>query len=938
MGTIANRRPVLTPKAIIFQKFGEKAVYTVEEVHELSGNGCPGLSIVQKGPCLYRCCLQLPDFSITSETFRRKKDAEQAAAQKAIEKLEINLKEDGPTSEEAWDDLVSRLSYLFSKEFLLSVHPFSGSLHPLGGHFRMALKREGRFSGCVPVSVIASYDSKISSLCRCINPEVEVNPLMSLSIVLRAATRLGCVACPSTEQLSLKRRIPYPVDVLEPLAKCESSIPGTVHIKAIRIPASKEKTVESLRLDVCAGGYYLDVIAQELDATEASRVLLSRTIGKASSELRLYFRSPQSYELDSAKDVVDCAAQIEGLLNVRGSYLAGQRVYGDALLASIGYTWRSTDLFYEDLSLCSYYRFLLNKTPSGVYKLSREALLAAELPLVYTSRSYWRGSYPRDMLYTFCRQHHLSEPLFSLESDSSETSTDSDRRYGTDKITGPIEKEKLKSGNGSIGGESGPTGPFKCGIKILSRRMDFLLQCLPKMTYKNQTDAIQNVSLKILSWLNMFFRNPDVSSERLRSLAEELELQIHPENLLKEFSFSLYVPNRYLYESTDVSRTEVSSASIEGADSGVYPFSGSLVSVHYSVSLVVDEECIKKHVESNEEFEFEMGTGAVFPYFEAIVSQMSVDQTASFHVDLPSKEFLLAADHDASTTQSLLSSRKCNLEYYITLLNVLEPLEDRMEKALFSPSLSKQRVEYAVRHICQSSALSLVDFGCGSGSLLDSLLEFRTSLEKIVGVDISQRSLTRAAKILHLKLNKNPDLELPCKGIKFASLYEGSIISYDSRLCNFDIATCLEVIEHMQEADASLFGDVVLGSFCPKILILSTPNYEYNSILQKSSTESQEADPDEKNQLQSCKFRNHDHKFEWTRKQFSDWATDLATRHDYSVEFSGVGGVADVEPGFASQIAVFRRRKIENQQSLGLANDYKVIWEWNVDNRSNHAL
>ena len=95
-----------------------------------------------------------------------------------------------------------------------------------------------------------------------------------------------------------------------------------------------------------------------------------------------------------------------------------------------------------------------------------------------------------------------------------------------------------------------------------------------------------------------------------------------------------------------------------------------------------------------------------------------------------------------------------------------------MEQALFSPPLSKQRVEYAVQHIKESGATTLVskhfssvnflcwyvkfswslfylqvDFGCGSGSLLDSLLNYPTALEKIVGVDISQKSLGRAAKV-----------------------------------------------------------------------------------------------------------------------------------------------------------------------------------------------
>jgi small RNA 2'-O-methyltransferase len=100
-----------------------------------------------------------------------------------------------------------------------------------------------------------------------------------------------------------------------------------------------------------------------------------------------------------------------------------------------------------------------------------------------------------------------------------------------------------------------------------------------------------------------------------------------------------------------------------------------------------------------------------------------------------------------------------------------------MEKAaLFSHPLSKQRVEFAVRHINELHATTLVisppnslvhlwkilffiakmhfqvDFGCGSGSLLDSLLEHPTTLEKLVGVDISRKGLTRATKVQSISL------------------------------------------------------------------------------------------------------------------------------------------------------------------------------------------
>ncbi|KAA0063772.1 retrotransposon protein [Cucumis melo var. makuwa] len=83
----AGRKTVLTPKAVIHQKFGSKACYTIEEVHEPPQNGCPGLAIAQKGACLFRCNLELPDVSVVSGTFKRKRDAEQSAAELAIEKM-----------------------------------------------------------------------------------------------------------------------------------------------------------------------------------------------------------------------------------------------------------------------------------------------------------------------------------------------------------------------------------------------------------------------------------------------------------------------------------------------------------------------------------------------------------------------------------------------------------------------------------------------------------------------------------------------------------------------------------------------------------------------------------------------------------------------------------------------------------------------------------
>lgn len=76
----------------------------------------------------------------------------------------------------------------------------------------------------------------------------------------------------------------------------------------------------------------------------------------------MYFIAPPSYLLELSSDVLNAKEVIhnEGSLNERASYLSGEDVYGDAILASLGYTWKSKDLFHEDLSLQSYYRSLLH--------------------------------------------------------------------------------------------------------------------------------------------------------------------------------------------------------------------------------------------------------------------------------------------------------------------------------------------------------------------------------------------------------------------------------------------------------------------------------------------------------------------------------------------------------------------------------------------------
>ncbi|XP_028759336.1 small RNA 2'-O-methyltransferase [Neltuma alba] len=936
------KKTTLTPKAIIHQKFGSKACFTVEEVKEPIHTECPGL-IQQKGPCLYRCLLQLPELSVVSGTFRKKKDAEQSAAEMALEKLGIHPTASDLTPQEAWESLVARIAYLFSEKFLTS-------LHPLCGHLGATLWRKGDLCGSIPVSVIAVYDTKLFNLCKYINPAVESNPLLVNLYIMRAATKLSGFLSTSEQHLWLKKQSPYPQDISESLS-IQAGMLECIQVAAAKIPSSTEKPIETVTIWISAKDYYLDIIAKELDLEDASYVLISRNVGKASSETRLFFAASRSFCLDQSSDLLNVKETLhfEGSLNARASYLSGQCIFGDAILASIGYTWKSKDLSYEDITVQSYYRMLISKTPSGIYKLSREAIFAAELPSSFTTKANWRGSLPRDILYMFCRQHRLLEPVFSPISCPLKGSSESSGSSLKDACSATEEIEHVRGALSTAGAKQSEVSgcTFKCDVKLFSKSEDLIIVCSPEGKFKKQNDALQNACLKILSWLNEYFKNSSAPFEILYHTADSFNIQIHSKNHCKEFAVCQSVRNTQLNMLGCMRPLctgpayGMRSLKIEGSDSGVCPCNGSIPCIRYSISLVVKGDNLKELIEACEEFEFEIGVGAVTTDVEGVVMQLCVGQSACFTTELPPSELILASAADSARTLSLLSSKPCFMEYAIALTKLTEPMEERMEQALFSPPLSKQRVEFAVHHIIESCAATLVDFGCGAGSLLEALLNYPTSLEKIVGVDISPKGLARAAKVLNSKLVTNSDVDdVPYAGIKSVILYEGSITSFDSRLHGFDIGTCLEVIEHMEEDQACLFGDVVLSSFRPRILIISTPNYEYNVVLQRSNPASQEQEEelDEKSSLPSCRFRNHDHKFEWTREQFSRWASDLAARHNYNVEFSGVGGTAGVEPGFASQIAVFIRKETmaevdDELKDADLDHRFNVMWEWNRINK-----
>ncbi|KAH9288302.1 hypothetical protein KI387_032419, partial [Taxus chinensis] len=845
-----------TPKAIIFNKYGQNAHYKTEIVPAEPAEDAPRLLVSQPRQNKYCCCLELPEFSVTSDIFIRKKDAEQAAAKLAIEKLGIQLTVDASankplTEEEKWKALKDRLSSTFTEKFILSHSP-------LVAHFKAAVQRQGDMYGLVPAAVLAAIDNRIVNLCKSINSKAETDPVLSLALVLKAAKSCGLLHS-SLDSLWIGKREPFSIQIKEKLVnwtpESTGKTNGTVEyierteslfLEAVYIPSS-EKSVESLTLKIDPHDYFVDVIAHHLSVRDSSHLLISRILKKAPLESRLYFPVPNSMPSVADLNGISFVSNEHGgtppcqlKFNSRASNLVGQKIHGDVILAAVGSTWRSFGtLSWENINLSIYNRMLLSRTPRGNYKLSRDAILVAELPTSFTTRSRWHGALPRDLLVESCHHYLLSDPDFFLSVDGTSwidsrvelqnsKHTNQGERYsnGTEKRAEMLKRDKGEK-NGALNDiqnmesdkDSMVRGPFVCVVKILSKTGESIIECASEHSYRSRTDAIQSASLKALH--HKYFKSDHVLCATFRGnpVTPEISDHVSVEDLNKkpaspQLPSVAFCISDNVFSSHEISSSEYCDMSFStqskflhndemdfdyyhdmthlhtgGSNSGKAPTSGTIACISYRVCLI--DECVRECLEHREDFEFEIGTGAVIPQLEVCVTCISVNESKSFCTPLPPENEILAAAGAIAGKISRFSLGASFLEYNVELLRMIEPMEERMEQALFSPPLSKQRMEYALHLLSENSAKCLVDLGCGSGSLFDTLLDQETDLVHIVGVDISEKSLGRAAKILHSKLS-NHKSHSSTASVLSASLYYGSITEPDQRICGFDVATCIE--------------------------------------------------------------------------------------------------------------------------------------------------
>lgn len=220
--------------------------------------------------------------------------------------------------------------------------------------------------------------------------------------------------------------------------------------------------------------------------------------------------------------------------------------------------------------------------------------------------------------------------------------------------------------------------------------------------------------------------------------------------------------------------------------------------------------------------------------------------------------------------------------YLVHQRSLLPQSEETTETSAETP-LRLHRAEAVMAALHDVGARRVVDMGCGPGALLSRLARDR-SFTKIVGVDVSARSLETAARVLRIDAASDAERER-------IELLHGSIVYRDDRLVGYDAMALMEVVEHVDPSRLAALEDAVFASAHPGAVVVTTPNAEYNALYPT---------------LAGGAFRHDDHRFEWTRAEFRAWAGAIAERHGYTVEYRSVG-IDDPVLGPPTQLALFRQ-------------------------------
>ncbi|MCB2412410.1 3' terminal RNA ribose 2'-O-methyltransferase Hen1 [Demequina sp. TTPB684] len=190
---------------------------------------------------------------------------------------------------------------------------------------------------------------------------------------------------------------------------------------------------------------------------------------------------------------------------------------------------------------------------------------------------------------------------------------------------------------------------------------------------------------------------------------------------------------------------------------------------------------------------------------------------------------------------------------------------------------------------------SVADVGCGDGALLRPLLA-DPSFNRVIGTDVSATALARGARRLHVD-------GMSERQAQRLALIQSSATYRDKRLEGLDAVVLMEVIEHLDIDRLPALESAIFGHARPHHVIVSTPNREFNVRYDG---------------MAEGVLRHPDHRWEFTRDEFTTWATSVWQNYGYRVSISGIGD-ADAVLGSPTQMAVFSRVDSADDAQDGVA-------------------
>ncbi|KAF8265924.1 hypothetical protein EI94DRAFT_1587199 [Lactarius quietus] len=253
-------------------------------------------------------------------------------------------------------------------------------------------------------------------------------------------------------------------------------------------------------------------------------------------------------------------------------------------------------------------------------------------------------------------------------------------------------------------------------------------------------------------------------------------------------------------------------------------------------------------------------------------------------------------------------------------------------KVKFYPPLHEQRRAWVFDALRRESVTSLLDVGCGEGILLQHLTytapwraySSSTSAPAVFEMpDLIHLRDLHGLDIVHSKLLHAIDITEPPKNAydwtRFEDLHvfiwEGGLQRPNAIFRGIDCIVATEVVEHLPEDVLTSFAPILLGNYAPRLLLLTTPSYDFNVYFSSPGDDYKWGFPDPTMRTDR-KFRHSDHKFEWTFDECVAWCRAAAADWGYEVIIDGIGRSTTKDPWgrgsdeiYASQVVTFRRRE-----------------------------